>query len=896
MATEKHIISCSGRWHEDLTEAVAAAQDGDTLVLHGDVLLHRTLVLDKAVTLTTDGQQRTVRAEHTGAAVTVTASCRLLGASQEAPLVVDGGGLCRDGALVELHGEDIYFQYVTVCGGCNSGLGGGIYGGADCRARMEYCVICRNCAAVGGAGFVECGGDLKIHRSTIAHNRAAEKGGAFRLRGKMLPTGCDIFDNTAGAPRGMERRLAQLPAFAGELVATVDGDGTELAVWRSTESETYDSYAAKLTAAGFAQLRQTQIDTARYATFQNEAFTLTLMDTPALNRTVRLAIDDGAAPELDGGCGEVSVQPRLVQLGTGCATMQNGASLLFRLADGRLLVIDGGYTDDAEDLHRTMLRLSGGAPLRIAAWVLTHAHGDHMEAFLAFWHGSWARDAVLERLVVHLPGDEIFWQNMVGGVGDTGWRQRLQSCVAEITPAPQVIRAHPGQQLRLGGAELTVLYTAELAAPEEIWSFNDTSLACRLHLAGTDFLLLGDCSVTGGNTLTALYPAALRCHVLQASHHGHYNNAPAPLLYETVAARHTLWCSTWERYQWSENRNAPANRWLFEREQQGEMTIWCAGGMVRTFAVTDGALLPLEIAPRLRDTVQKEEERMDIRLVGLDLDGTVLDDDRKVRQRTIDALRLAADKGVNLAVISGRNFLAVPEEIRQLPFIRYFVLCNGAGIYDKWNDELLFQADIPLEEALALYDAMDEEEVYYDCYLSDGAWTPRSHYEAIDEFVPVESHRAFLKVNRQPFDDFRAALRRRGKSVWKVQSIYKDTVTRDREMARLQEKFPQYTFVTAYPYNLEVNMPAATKGQGLMQLAEILQLQPAQVMAFGDGGNDVTMLQSAGVGVAMGNACDEAKAAAACVGPTNNEDGVAQVLEALVCGEEQVRQVCIFKE
>lgn len=91
-------------------------------------------------------------------------------------------------------------------------------------------------------------------------------------------------------------------------------------------------------------------------------------------------------------------------------------------------------------------------------------------------------------------------------------------------------------------------------------------------------------------------------------------------------------------------------------------------------------------------------------------------------------------------------------------------------------------------------------------------------------------------------------------------------------------------------------MPAATKGSGLMQLAQILGLERGQVMAFGDGGNDVSMLRSAGVGVAMGNACDEAKAAAACVGPTNNEDGVAQVLEALVCGEEQVRAVCAFRK
>ena len=281
---------------------------------------------------------------------------------------------------------------------------------------------------------------------------------------------------------------------------------------------------------------------------------------------------------------------------------------------------------------------------------------------------------------------------------------------------------------------------------------------------------------------------------------------------------------------------------------------------------------------------------IDIKLVGLDLDGTLLDDDRKIRPRTMEALRLAAENGINLAVISGRNFLAVPEEIRALPFIRYFVLCNGAGIYDRERDELLFQADIPLDEALALYDAMDEADVYYDCYLSDGAWTPQSHYDCIDEFVPVESHRAFLKVNRKPFADFKEALRQRGKSVWKVQSIYKDTTTRDREMARLQQQFPQYTFVTAYTYNLEVNMPAATKGSGLMQLAEILGLNRNQVMAFGDGGNDVTMLQSAGMGIAMGNASAAVKEAARYVGPTNVDDGVAQVLETLVAWKHILHQ------
>lgn len=893
-----NLILCGDVYYGSLHAALSAASAGDILTLCGDVVLEQTLVLDKAVTLTTDGvQERTIRAQNNSAALRVNAACTVRGVCPESPLIIDGCGIKRTTSLLHLDSDGICFRHITVLGGYNDGRGGAVYAATGSRSRMEYCTLAHNRAALGGAGFVDAGGNLSLHRCTITDNHADEHGGAFRLQGKMLPTGCIITGNTVGMPKGKGERMAQLPSFAGRELGSLDGDGTELAVWqRTVAGDSYATYFEKLIAAGFICVVQNEIDGNRFATLSDGQQTLTLIDTPTLlGGTVRLVIDDGCAPQLDCGSEDAIAAPVLALLGTGCPTMQNGASLLFRLTDGRFLVIDGGYTDDAKDLYVTMKRLAEGRPLRIAAWVLTHAHSDHLEAFLSFWQQSWAEETVLERLLVNLPGDEVFAQNIVEAPSNIRWKAKVAECIERIHPAPQIIRAHPGQVLRMGDAELTVLYTTELAAPQESWCFNDTSLVCKLRLGNTDFLLLGDCAVSSGDILTTLYQRALNCHVLQAAHHGHYNNAPQPALYKAAGAAHTLWCSTRQRYMWNENRNAPANRWLFAQEQQGQMTIWCAADTVRTFAVADGQLTLLTVEDRVRDQEEIGEKNMDIRLVGLDLDGTLLDDDRKVRQRTIDALRLASDKGVNLAVISGRNFMAVPEEIRALPFIRYFVLCNGAGIYDRAQDRLLFQADIPLEEALALYDALDEEEVYYDCYLSDGAWTPQDHYDRIDEFVPVDSHRAFLKVNRQPFSDFRGALRQRGKSVWKVQSIYKDTATRDREMARLAQKFPQYTFVTAYSYNLEVNMPAATKGQGLMQLAEILGLEREQVMAFGDGGNDVTMLQSAGVGVAMGNACDEAKAAAACVGPTNNEDGVAQVLEALVCGEAQVRSVCSFR-
>lgn len=885
-------------WYDTLPAAVAAAREGDTVTLCADICLERTLVLDRPITITTDGQRRTIRSEGCGEGLLrLTGACSLLGAHEEAQLIINGCGAERCGALVHLQGAGSVLRYVTIQNNVNTGCGGGLYAAAGAESFCEYCTICDNEALRGGGGLVEDGAEVKLNRCTLRYNRAREKGGAFRVEGRLTPTGCIVENNTARAD-GSSTLLAALPAFNGTWLGHADGDdGAEEAVWRvSAGGDTYASYADRLCRSGYEPVREQRLDKNTYGTFTDGRSTVTLMDTPGLHGgTVRIVIEPtGVLPQLHSPGGDAVTEPSVTMLGTGCSTMQNGMSFIYRLRDGRFVVVDGGYTEDAPQVYRTMQELAGNDQVTVAAWFITHAHGDHAGAFCAFWRSAYAAHVTLEKVIYNLPGDEGFAQNIIGRPSSTRWRDELREVIASIASAPEVIRAHPGQVLTLSDMTVRMLYTTELMAPDEVWNFNDTSLVFSLELGGVRILQLGDCARACSKLLLDLYDQALQCDVLQAAHHGHYNNCVDPALYQRAGGHQVLWASTWERYTWSENRGAPANQWLFEQERCGKKTVWCAGGMVRTFRLS-GGLEPLGVTGRLRDEQERGEQSMDIKLVGLDLDGTVLDDDRRVRQRTIDALRLAAQHGINLAVISGRNFMAVPQELRELPFIRYYVLCNGAGIYDKWNDALLFQADIPLDEALDIYRSLEEEDVYYDCYLSDGAWTQQSHYDRIDEFVPVESHRAFLKVNRKPFPDLCQALRQRGKSLWKVQAIYKDTATRDREMARLQKKYPQYAFVTAYSYNMEVNMPAATKGQGLMQLARILGLERSQIMAFGDGGNDVSMLQSAGVGVAMGNACDEAKAAAACVGPTNNADGVAQVLEALVIGETQVRQVCRFK-
>ena len=272
----------------------------------------------------------------------------------------------------------------------------------------------------------------------------------------------------------------------------------------------------------------------------------------------------------------------------------------------------------------------------------------------------------------------------------------------------------------------------------------------------------------------------------------------------------------------------------------------------------------------------------DIKLVGLDMDGTVLGKDRVLTQNTIDVMEKVSAKGVHLVVDSGRRFPVVPKELRELPFVRYFVLCNGAEIYDKLEDKVLYSSEIPLERALHIYDSLTSHpEVYLDCYQSDGSWARAEDHARIDEFVEDQSHRDVLRNTRTPVEGLRQFLVDRNKPVQKFQTIYKNMAIRDKEMERITAMYPDMTVTSAYTYNLEVNVPDATKGIGLIKLGEILGIPREQIIAFGDGENDISMLQSAGIGYAMENAPDSVKKFADRIAPPNTEDGVAQILTEL---------------
>lgn len=268
-----------------------------------------------------------------------------------------------------------------------------------------------------------------------------------------------------------------------------------------------------------------------------------------------------------------------------------------------------------------------------------------------------------------------------------------------------------------------------------------------------------------------------------------------------------------------------------------------------------------------------------IRLIALDLDGTLLDTRKQLSEENRAALTRAARAGIHIVPTTGRFFDGMPEAVRALPFLRYAITINGAEVADHRTGEELYKADIPLARALELMRYLDTLPVIYDCYQDNAGWISQHLKARIDSTVKDPHFRRMLHELRKPVPELKAFVTERNRDIQKIQFFIPTPELRQELLETLPKMFPELAVSSSVSENIEVNAAGATKGKALLGLAKRLGIPREGTMAFGDGLNDLSMLEAAGVGVAMENACAEAKAAADYITLSNDEHGVAYAIE-----------------
>lgn len=269
-----------------------------------------------------------------------------------------------------------------------------------------------------------------------------------------------------------------------------------------------------------------------------------------------------------------------------------------------------------------------------------------------------------------------------------------------------------------------------------------------------------------------------------------------------------------------------------------------------------------------------------IKAIALDLDGTLLTEEKKITRKVRDTLEKASELGVEILIATGRSYAALPVDVCELPYIHYMVTSNGAKVYHFPGKELMMETYILPKQVEQLKDLIRELELDAEVFFDGQGYMNKEYHERI---LSGKTNRdiEYIRNTRKTTEDVCTILE---KEIEKIENIcfYFNTMEEKERCVQRVRQMDDLTIASVFELNLEIGSKYADKMKGIRYVLDYLHISSEELLAIGDGENDIDMLKYAGTGVAMGNARDSLKEVADDVTRTNEEDGVADAIEKYI--------------
>ncbi|MGO2082259.1 Cof-type HAD-IIB family hydrolase [Vagococcus sp.] len=267
-----------------------------------------------------------------------------------------------------------------------------------------------------------------------------------------------------------------------------------------------------------------------------------------------------------------------------------------------------------------------------------------------------------------------------------------------------------------------------------------------------------------------------------------------------------------------------------------------------------------------------------IKLIAIDLDGTLLKNDKTLSKKNIDVLRQAKEKGVKIVICTGRPLLAIQsilDEIGLRDEGDYSITFNGGAVQANQTKDELLAIELTREQVVEMHDLMTTLDLPLDvisnetCYhLKTSSPAHASIYESLNPLLSYQT----VELSELPQDIVY------NKMVVGIEANYLD-----QQIAKIPDVFfEKFNLMKSRTCLLEILHLEVSKANGIQKLANYLGINQKEVMAIGDEENDRSMIEYAGLGVVMENGNTELKKKAQFVTKANEEDGVAYAIEKFV--------------
>lgn len=263
------------------------------------------------------------------------------------------------------------------------------------------------------------------------------------------------------------------------------------------------------------------------------------------------------------------------------------------------------------------------------------------------------------------------------------------------------------------------------------------------------------------------------------------------------------------------------------------------------------------------------------KLLAIDCDGTLLNDNKEIDAKTVEALKKVKDRGLKIVLATSKSFFAVKKYLNELDLIdeeQYTIAFNSSYITNNSETNCLEKGVLSKEAVKKIIDYGRKFDLYMFLYEKDRIISskPCEAYTSKNKHIPFDII-SFDELNIDEIDIYKII----------IHSSNFDEVKRAKD--GIDESFNEFcSYSSSNQGNVEFVTPNRSKEHGLSILSKFLNIEPSEMIGFGDNENDLGMFEYVGYGVAMGNAIDELKQKAQYVTSSNNESGIAIAIEKMI--------------
>ena len=356
------------------------------------------------------------------------------------------------------------------------------------------------------------------------------------------------YESTVGIPLDFCESHSTLPIVSD--IPNLDGTekysvgaGSDMTYGSSTP-EKFSAFCDELDEIGFVKLYEQESAGNLFATYQGEDIYVYTYYT-AYSGKIRVIT--GPLAEMASVSYATGAAKTYTPYITSIRQPDNGLGLIMRLPDGRFIIVDGGYKND-DRVYAALRDLVPSGKITIAAWFISHPHNDHYRGFTDFiTNHSTDSSIVIERLMLNFANPEDFYA-VEDGDTTVEWDVNfIYNTIKEYAPDLTITQVHTGQIIDFGDATMEILYTMEDLMPKELPNINDSSMAIRLKMGGSSFMILGDTCYESGPIMHKMWGEYLKSDMVQIAHHGQWPSVES--IYHDIAAEVVIVPAKLSRYK-----------------------------------------------------------------------------------------------------------------------------------------------------------------------------------------------------------------------------------------------------------------------------------------------------------------------------------------------------------